>query len=927
MIRSFERIARETPELIAIEDDAASVTFAELSRNRSAFQQALLEPGTVLVAALPSGVAFTTVQLACFAAGAIFVPIPHRSTEREAHAFLDLVDPDILVVNCVTEQAGAIAACPGSTLVVTFDPSVPPGGRRSVVTWEQARSCDGRVRPAGSWLPRETRTVQFTSGSTGRPKGILVSNENWLATLRQNAEHLASFEGRPVFCPLPQFHAMGNAVVMEHLLNGSPVHVANEFDPAGHVARLERHRCTAILASPNYFKLMLRLGAISSSRLPDLRSFTIGTAAVDEALVRELRGLFPDVTIYCRYGLSESVGAMARATLRRGGTPFRKGLIGTAVPGVTVRAGIPRVGARDPVELAVKSGANAIGQIEAKGEVTALVDPEGFLATGDLVWEAEDGQLVAGGRISSFLKSNGYRINPFEIEDLLRNLPGVQEAVVVGVHDLVAGQRLIACVEASPGCPTPVAAELLAACEAELSPHKVPQGFLVLPSLPRTPAGKPDRTRALAAATEWQERLAAANSSSGAAAGALPDRVLAIVCREISRSVGQPVTVGMDDALDQYLDSLAMVSLVVALQGELETTIPVTKLTKDHFASVREIVALLEETPEPSLAATPELAPHARVRAPLRKFFVAAAAAALLLAVLVHGSSDDKGPLTVQQLRATKARCSHCADLVLAGSSQTSVNLSPAAMAEVLPGRRIFNQGFSTQPYNEGYLDMLEASLADAPHRAILLLITPVSLVMRAGDDEAAYSRTLLRNKLLLEEPRRLFRSRAPCELLGGTCSVHVYTWRYPDGWCPQSYVGVPPAGGVHTSAVFMRRWAQTMRYDPAQIQHFVDRIRSWRQAGITVYALRAPVPPEMLAAELTIPAYDEAAMVRTLADAGASWIAVEAGRYVGFDGWHMERSMAERFSREVAGAIAALERGDGSAVAATNAKLETLVR
>ena len=915
MHRIFARVAKTFPDVIAIGDDQRTITYSKLARTVDALHRRLLTAGTVVMVALPSGVAFTAVQLACFAAGAVFVPIPHGSTQREARSFLDILDPDIVVVSGLADQAPVVAACPASTLVVTLDAVVPPGGSHRVVAWDRILAGEEAVVPPHvSRFPPETRTVQFTSGSSGKPKAILLGNESWLATIKQNEIHLSAFAGEHVFCPLPQFHAMGNAVVLEHLLHGSPVHLANDFDPAGHVDRLRQHRCTAILASPNYFKLMTRLGAMSASALPHLRSFTIGTAAIDEALIRDLRAVLPSADIYCRYGLSESVGAMARLKLKGGVQLPQKGLIGAPVPGVELHPDLPLVGAAEPGELRVKSGANAIGFIDPDGAIAPLLDAEGYLATGDLVYLTLDGHLLVRGRLSSFLKSNGYRINPFEIEELLRGVQRVQEAVVVGVPDAMVGQRIVACIEPSPGQEPPASADLLAACEAELSAHKLPQGFLILSPLPRTPAGKPDRTAILAAATEWQASLGTANAAAmKAAGGGVPERVMAIVIREISQNIGHAVTLRPDENLDRYLDSMAMVSLVVALQDELETTIPGHSLTKENFSSVNAIVALLQNDQGQVFAPAADPTQSKPARSPTANLIVAAGLAVALLAVLTHAPSDEKGPLSTRQWMVAKASCDHCADLVLAGSSQTSVNMSPAAMMQALPGRRIINEGFSTQPYNEGYLDMLEAALTDSPTRSILLLITPVTLVMRSGDDDAEVAREMRANdsplRERLEEVRGIFHARAPCELLFGVCDVHNYDWLYPDGWSAAVYAGRAATAGVHTSSLFMRRWAQQLEIGPRGYQHVLDRVRTWRRSGIAVYTIRAPVPPEMLDAELSIPGYDEAQMIQGFADAGATWIEIDPTRYVTFDGWHMDRDVAVVFSQDVARAIASLEQ------------------
>jgi acyl-CoA synthetase (AMP-forming)/AMP-acid ligase II len=145
----------------------------------------------------------------------------------------------------------------------------------------------------------------------------------------------------------------------------------------------------------------------------------------------------------------------------------------------------------------VASSCNAPGQLTERGAWQPLADAAGLLATGDMGFADARGHLYVRGRKSAFLKVNGYRINPYELEEALRTLPGVQEAVVVGPPHPVSGQRIVACLEQGPGPRISEPPALLASCRELLAPYKHPHIFLVFDALPRTPAGKPDRTRIL----------------------------------------------------------------------------------------------------------------------------------------------------------------------------------------------------------------------------------------------------------------------------------------------------------------------------------------------------------------------------------------------------------------------------------------------
>jgi acyl-CoA synthetase (AMP-forming)/AMP-acid ligase II len=394
--------------------------------------------------------------------------MPHTLTAREARHYLALLPPDLVVAE---GASAAIYRDAGATDIVDF-----------------GHLCAGpltiRETPTGT-CPPDARMLQFTSGSTGRPRGALITEQNLLANLAQSRDHLEQFAGKAAFCPLPQFHAMGGAVALEHLCSASPIHYANRFEPASDIRRMIEHDCRVLLSSPNYIRMLLRLGLLDADQIPTLTDFVIGTAPVSTELIADLRSTFPGARIHVRYGLSEAVGTLARLTIPAGHTLPTARMVGAALDGIDL---VLRDG-----ELCARAGSCAAWQLDEDGCAVPLLDGDGFLATGDVATIDTGGTVVLRGRRGTFLKVNGYRVDPAEIESVLRELPGVGEVVIIGIPDVVSGQRIVACLEPARDRPCPDARELQAQCRRGLSTFKLPARFEVFDRLPRTPAGKPDR--------------------------------------------------------------------------------------------------------------------------------------------------------------------------------------------------------------------------------------------------------------------------------------------------------------------------------------------------------------------------------------------------------------------------------------------------
>ena len=126
----------------------------------------------------------------------------------------------------------------------------------------------------------------------------------------------------------------------------------------------------------------------------------------------------------------------------------------------------------------------------ADGERGGFVDG-GFL-TGDYgAWDACQ-RLMLVGRASSFVNVAGRKVQPDEVERVLRAMPGVADVRVVAAPDAQRGQQLVACVVAARGS-APTALELRRHCAARLAPHKIPRAIVFLDAIPVTARGKTDR--------------------------------------------------------------------------------------------------------------------------------------------------------------------------------------------------------------------------------------------------------------------------------------------------------------------------------------------------------------------------------------------------------------------------------------------------
>jgi bile acid-coenzyme A ligase len=128
------------------------------------------------------------------------------------------------------------------------------------------------------------------------------------------------------------------------------------------------------------------------------------------------------------------------------------------------------------------------------GQPTPEPDPEGFGTFGDLGYVDDEGFVYIADRRRDMIVTGGANVYPAEVEAVLTEHPGVLDVVVIGLPDPEWGHRVHAVVQPVEGVPAPTPDELRAHCKARLASYKVPKTYEVVERIPRSAAGKVNRS-------------------------------------------------------------------------------------------------------------------------------------------------------------------------------------------------------------------------------------------------------------------------------------------------------------------------------------------------------------------------------------------------------------------------------------------------
>lgn len=338
--------------------------------------------------------------------------------------------------------------------------------------------------------PADLAQIIYTSGSTGQPKGVMLSHRNLIANTRSILSYLCLNENDSIMAILPFVYAYGNSVMLTHLFTGGKIVIENSFVyPNLILDRMLKEGVTGLSGVASTYALLLNQSNLKSYSFPMLRYLTHAGGPMPSELLRRLRSSFSDKRMFVMYGQTE---AAARLTyLPPELLDVKNGSVGRAIPGVSIKI------VKEGGEIA-RPG--EVGEVYATGEnimqgywedpqSTAKFLDDGWLRTGDMGRLDEEGYLTLIGRNSEIIKSGAYRISPTEIEEVLLQHPGVQEAGVVGLEDPILGEIICAVVMPNRG-QFPTDQELLAHCAQRLAPYKRPKSICLVAALPKSPSGK-----------------------------------------------------------------------------------------------------------------------------------------------------------------------------------------------------------------------------------------------------------------------------------------------------------------------------------------------------------------------------------------------------------------------------------------------------
>ena len=322
-------------------------------------------------------------------------------------------------------------------------------------------------------------SLYFTSGTIGAPKPILLTHKNMeAAAITEKAHHYQEHGDNFVLIP-PLYHAGAKMHWLGSLMVGGRATLLTEIDPQYIFEAIDKEWGTIVwLLVPWALDIIKAMdkGELKKEDydLSHWRLMHIGAQPVPPSLVRRWKEYFPDMQYDTNYGLSEAAGP---GCVHLGIENERKvGSIGKAGLGWKTRI-VNKQGENVPQgevgELLVK-GDGVMKQYYMNPEKTAETIKDGWLYTGDLVREDDEGFIYIVGRKKDVIISGGENIYPVEIEEILQSHPEIYDVAVIGLPDERLVETIAAVIEVKPG-KNLTRKEVNEFCEQNLPRYKRPR--------------------------------------------------------------------------------------------------------------------------------------------------------------------------------------------------------------------------------------------------------------------------------------------------------------------------------------------------------------------------------------------------------------------------------------------------------------------
>ncbi|MDW8360216.1 MAG: AMP-binding protein [Candidatus Caldarchaeum sp.] len=514
----FEQSCETYREKIAAVFLDTPATFEQLNNYVKRFSTYVaklgLGKGSRVVLLLPNSIQFVVSYYGVLRTGATVVPVNPLSTASEIEQYCTLSSASAIVcldlfIDNVME---ALPRTQLSTIIVSnIADHLPPLKRTigklvkripaktiprhpSIKMYKEALETKEEKIVADINPEKDIASLQFTGGTTGVPKAVVLTHFNILSNIFQMYEMIKPYivEGEETFAALlPFYHIYGQTVILgAGLTKGNKLIIFPRLELEKFMKDISRYSVSILPGVPTLFNVMAKNPLADEIKYPSLKLVISGADMLPPEVAEEFERKFGKKIVE-GYGLTEA----SPVTHVNPPDRVKRGSFGIPLPSTLAAVVDPATKAfRPPGEVGelVVSGPQVMkGYLNDDSSVFIMEAGRRWLMTGDLCKMDEEGYFYFVERTKDVIKHKGFTVFPAEVEKVLYESEAVKEASVVGVHDEIVGEKIVAAVVLRPEAKPEVEVERLRElCGQKLAEYKRPAEIVVVDELPKSLVGK-----------------------------------------------------------------------------------------------------------------------------------------------------------------------------------------------------------------------------------------------------------------------------------------------------------------------------------------------------------------------------------------------------------------------------------------------------
>ncbi|MDP6452237.1 MAG: long-chain-fatty-acid--CoA ligase [SAR202 cluster bacterium] len=491
------------PDRTAVIFEDRRVTFEQMQARANRLANALADhgvgPGDRVAILEVNTDRYVEAYFATAKLDAIFVPLNFRARAEELAYMINDSTPKVVIAG--PRYEALVKSFAGDVECVDHYLSLEGEieGWLSYESITSAASEDEFLFPEAG--DEDVSVLMFTAGTTGFPKGVMLTHESFSSYILSNVMPADPDEEERNILTVPLYHIAGMQAVISAIYGGRTLIIQRQFEAEEWMTLVENEKADRAMMVPTMLKMLMEHENFSSHDLSSLKVITYGAASMPLEVIKRAIAEFPGTHFINAFGATETAATITMLP------PEDHMLTGTEEEVEKKLKRLSSIGKPlEDVEVKIlgEDGeplpAGEVGDIVARGgrvmkgywnmeDATAETIRGGWLFTGDLGYEDEDGYIFLSGRAKDFIKRGGEMISPEEVEQVLQSHPSIDEAAIIGIPDLDWGERVRAIVVARDGQDVDEA-DVIEYCRQRLASYKKPESVVVTTELPRNPLGK-----------------------------------------------------------------------------------------------------------------------------------------------------------------------------------------------------------------------------------------------------------------------------------------------------------------------------------------------------------------------------------------------------------------------------------------------------